>query len=189
MNQKQSIEWLPVKGYEHLYLVSEYGDLKSKERTINAKLNSFATKKEKILKKSKSNGYVRYALIKEDGSKKSIFAHRLVAESFLKNNFNFETVDHLDENKLNNHFTNLEWTTRSDNAKRWKSKRSFSGENNTNSILTQKDIDHIRCEFDRLNKRNKRSEKRDIITKIHSGYGVSRSCINKALSKTNWSLS
>lgn len=43
------------------------------------------------------------------------YAHRLVAETFLSNPHNFNIVNHIDGNKLNNNITNLEWTTQSDN--------------------------------------------------------------------------
>lgn len=45
--------------------------------------------------------------------------HRLVALAFLGEPLPEQTdVDHIDSNKLNNHYTNLEWVTRSENIKR-----------------------------------------------------------------------
>lgn len=43
--------------------------------------------------------------------------HRLLAETFIENPYNLETVNHIDGNKLNNDLSNLEWLSRSDNVK------------------------------------------------------------------------
>jgi hypothetical protein len=42
--------------------------------------------------------------------------HRLVALAFVPNLSEYETVDHIDGNKENNHYTNLQWLTRSENT-------------------------------------------------------------------------
>lgn len=47
---------------------------------------------------------------------KTFFIHRLVAEAYVPNPENKETVNHIDENKENNHYTNLSWMTRAENV-------------------------------------------------------------------------
>ena len=42
--------------------------------------------------------------------------HRLVAETYIPNPNNLPEVNHLDEDKLNNHLSNLEWCDRQRNA-------------------------------------------------------------------------
>lgn len=45
---------------------------------------------------------------------------KLVAEVYVPNPNNYEEVDHLDNNRFNNHYTNLEWVTGEENRKRGK---------------------------------------------------------------------
>ena len=42
--------------------------------------------------------------------------HRLVAEAYIPNPENLETVDHIDENKEHNYVKNLQWMTQRDNV-------------------------------------------------------------------------
>lgn len=58
-----------------------------------------------------STGYARVGLIGDDGIKKHYYIHQLVAQAYLPNPSNWPQVNHKDENKLHNHFSNLEWCT------------------------------------------------------------------------------
>jgi len=77
----------------------------------------FSEKKNRFLKGQISTiGYQLYFL---DG--KWEFAHRLVGEYFVEKPQDFTEdweIDHLDENKLNNHYSNLEWVTHQVNIQR-----------------------------------------------------------------------
>ena len=89
--------WKPIKGYEGLYEVSNYGEV------INIRtkrvLKGYKTKK----------GYLEVTLYK-NGDRKSKKIHRLVMETHcpIENMENLQ-VNHRDECKENNRLDNLEW--------------------------------------------------------------------------------
>jgi hypothetical protein len=64
------------------------------------------------------NGYLSYNITLPDGSKKRLYAHRLVAENYLEqpSDKNKNQVNHIDGNKLNNISNNLEWVTPKENS-------------------------------------------------------------------------
>lgn len=92
--------WKDIEGYFGLYQISTHGNVKS-----------LKFGKEKILKPTKNKyGYLQVGLSK-DGKLKIYKVHRLVAENFIENPKNLEQINHRDEDKTNNHVTNLEWCT------------------------------------------------------------------------------
>lgn len=96
-----------INGFD--YEVSNYGNVKSINRTIVRSNGKRLTIYGRVLKKRISRfGYVRYVLYKNK-VQFGFLAHRLVAEHFIENNHNYPQVNHKDENKRNNHHTNLEW--------------------------------------------------------------------------------
>lgn len=74
--------------------------------------------------------------------------HRLVAEVYLPNPDNLPEVDHLDTNRFNNHYTNLEWVSNPENMKRALENNIFvKGENTKQSKLTNDDVRYIRKNY------------------------------------------
>ena len=101
--------WKDIDGYEGLYQVSNLGRVKS--------LNYNHTGKERIRSSSKSSsGYCQIVLSK-DGKKKIHLIHRLVAMAFVDGYEEGLVVNHIDEDKNNNVYTNLEWCTQKENMK------------------------------------------------------------------------
>ena len=94
--------WKDIDGFEGLYQVSNYGRVKSR----------YAIRK----KPTTNNGYEIVKLCK-NGEVKHSLVHRLVAQAFIPNPFNFPCINHKDENKRNNIVENLEWCTRAYNNK------------------------------------------------------------------------
>lgn len=67
---------------------------------------------------NRGNGYYQTRILEEkaNGRGKDVYHHRLVALAFIENTENKPQVNHIDENKENNHISNLEWATAAENA-------------------------------------------------------------------------
>jgi hypothetical protein len=95
--------WKLIPSYEN-YSISNYG------RVVNNKssrvLVPIVTKK----------GYLTVRLYNDDGYKQ-LRIHRLVASEFLENVYNKPQVNHIDFDKSNNWYNNLEWVDNSENVK------------------------------------------------------------------------
>ena len=114
--EKEQIEvWKDIEGYEGLYQVSNFGQVKSLPRTIIYKDGRKRIFPEKILKPSKNKNDYLIVKISKNDKQESFYIHQLVAQMFLKNPQNYSCVNHKDENKQNNHVDNLEFCSYSYN--------------------------------------------------------------------------
>ena len=66
--------------------------------------------------KKDSDGYHDILLVCEDGKRRHFRVHRLVAMTYIGNPENLPVVMHLDNNKSNNHYSNLKWGTVQENT-------------------------------------------------------------------------
>jgi hypothetical protein len=96
-------EWRPVCGFESEYLISSIGRV-------------WSNHSRRILKNKNALGY-QYVSLCSHGFRQERRIHRLVAEAFIPNPDSKPTVNHINENKADNRFENLEWaTTKEQNA-------------------------------------------------------------------------
>lgn len=116
------------------YVISKDGivyDLK-KKRLVNIELHK---------------GYLRCKLYVAKGKRKNFFIHRLVAMAFIDIDIDNDdmTVDHKNCDKLYNHYTNLEWVSRSENTKRAYNNKlnNQKGTNNNSNVYSEKFIKAI----------------------------------------------
>lgn len=96
----------PVVGYEQKYLISNYGNLVSLDK------RRFGTK---LGLRICQGGYYG-AWLYSNSECHGTYIHRLVAEAFIPKVDGKNIVNHLDGNKLNCYYRNLEWCTYSENA-------------------------------------------------------------------------
>ena len=95
--------WQDIGGFEDHYRVSDDGRVWSCRRD------------REMVGGDNGRGYVSFRLCL-DRVKHVRYIHRLVAEAFVPNPDGHTEVNHKDGNKLNNHWTNLEWCSRQRNC-------------------------------------------------------------------------
>ena len=101
-----------IIGYEGLYAITSCGKVWSyRSKKFLSPINC-------------SKGYLQVMLYK-NGIRENKLIHRLVAEAYLPNPSNYDTVDHIDFNITNNCVNNLQWMSRHENSRK---KRNARGE-------------------------------------------------------------
>lgn len=130
-------EWRSLKEFKcgKYYEVSNLGRVRSKDRWTKGKNGSNRLVKGKILKYKKCvNGYCEVMLY-ENGKSEVYLVHRLVAIIFIPNPSQLPQVNHLDENKENNAFFNLEWSTPLTNSQYSNNKTVIAYKAKTNEFV------------------------------------------------------
>jgi hypothetical protein len=104
-------KYIKIKRFGYRYSISNYGNVITH------------IGKERKLKPCKSKFGYLFVRLCYDNKIKNELVHRLVAEHFIDNNFNLPQVDHIDENKQNNNYNNLQWISSKENTRKSQSKK------------------------------------------------------------------
>ena len=136
--------------------MKEYRKLKSLKflYEINAEGTIRNVKSKKIVHGYvEKNGYVRVSFENKClGGVVRTTVHRLVAEAFIPNPDNLPEVNHIDSNRANNHVSNLEWVTHSDNMKHAYAKGTTREPLRKHSIETRKKVTNNETCFESISK-------------------------------------
>lgn len=168
-------EWRWVPGFEGRYEVSGDGRLRS--HVVGGQIKPLTVQTEK-------RGY-RFILLRlRRTPPKGCWVHRLVAQAFVPNPLGLAEVNHIDGNKANNDFRNLEWVTRGDNirhayARGLRQATPDYGEDCRFARLKETDVIEIRrCYRRGLGDSN--------TVALAKRYGVGTSAISRIVRRQSW---
>lgn len=121
----------------------------------------------------------KYVTLFIDKKRKDLKVHRLVAINFIDNIDNKTFVNHIDGNKSNNDYTNLEWCTHLENIKHAMDNNLLNskGELNPSAKLKEQDVIQIR----KIYKETGRSHR-----KIAKEFNISKTQITRTLNDVCW---
>lgn len=126
MLQLSRKEWRPIPGFRN-YQISEDGDV-------------FSLVRNKMIAQSFNwAGYKVVTITDDTGYRAPRKVHRLVYLAFVGKLIDGMVVDHKDDNKLHNHYTNLQQITPSENS----TKSFISGANNDKVVWTKDFVEEL----------------------------------------------
>jgi hypothetical protein len=145
------------------YLIGENGEI-------------FSERNNRFLKPYNSGRYLEIQL----GLLHRSTVHRLVAEVYVDNPNNYPCVNHIDGNRLNNNYLNLEWCTYSHNTKHAFSNNLIQvvkGEKNHFAKVTESDVREMRRLYDTGNYG---------ITELGKMYGLKPPATHSIVKRNTW---
>lgn len=155
-----------IEGYNG-YIIYDDG------RVYSSKTNKF------LSYRVNKSGY-RYVNLCNNGKYKSVSIHRLVGKYFVDNLNDYKCLNHIDCNKQNNLYSNLEWCTIKYNCEH-ASKNGLlnikKGEESNLSVLTKSEVCNIRRLYNTTNLS---------MNNIANLYGVSKSNIYQIVKNIIW---
>lgn len=158
--------WVQIDGCNGYY-ISNLGRVKADEvKTRFGK--QYKTYPERFIKTYPTPTGYQYLKISINGKLTTLILHRLVALYFVSNPKSKLQVNHIDGDKDNNHFLNLEWMTASENLKHARDLglNNSIGYNNKMAKFSESQIIDIR-------------KSKDTVTKIAEHYNVSLAIISR----------
>lgn len=194
-------QWKQIVGFSD-YEISTQGTIKSRERVKvfkNGRKMHFDAK----LKKQRThpgNGFLMTDLINDFGKRKTVYPHKLVAQTFIPNQRprKNKVVIHLDGNLKNNSVDNLQWSSYSDsikigfingkrdNSELWTKRRLKYGPKGGNFAMGRPDP---LSQLDKEEMRVLRSEKNMSLTDLAMRFKCSVSHVHKTLKRLQNELS
>ncbi len=113
-------EWKSITGFAN-YEVSTKGRIRSIKRIKrfkNGRIVQFESKI-KLIRKHPKNGFLMTDLISDEGKRKTVYPHKVVALAFIENEniTQNKVVIHKDDDLSNNHANNLKWSSYSESIR------------------------------------------------------------------------
>jgi len=166
---------LPQKNTNTSYFISNFGRVKSLDTV---------TKRERLVKGSVNpNGSIRITIRLDNKDKrKYVLVHRFVADNFLERpSDEHKFVVHLDFDKSNNHYQNLQWMTQ----------KKLNEHAKTSPLYQQAKVkrqEHYKLSESKVKviKKMLQSEKRTRLRVIAKRFGISHTQLNRIRSGENW---
>lgn len=160
-----------IEGTNGMYWVSRTGKIKVKRTLLNGSIKYFTAKAS-----AAGKGYLLVG-VNISGNRKNVYVHRAVALAFIPNPENKPQVNHIDGNKANNHYKNLEWSTCKENIHHAvKSGLFHNRDTHPNGKLSTQDVNDIKSRY---------TGKRGEGARLAREYGVDRVTIYYALGLIN----
>lgn len=182
--------WKDIVGYEGLYQVSNFGNIKVVSRTIVTKAGVTRVIKEQLRKPLLDHNGYPYIYLTKDSKPKFFSIHRLVAlhfieipESLIKEGYTADTlqINHKDEVKANNRADNLEWCTAKYNIN-YGTGRARAGVNISKAKKGKKPPKEVLEALANANRgRHHSEETKRKIGLVHKGKKVSKETVAKRL--------
>ena len=101
-----------IINYEKLYTISNLGNIYS--------LNYKRTNIRQLIKLKKNTNNYLFVTLYNNKIRNNYLLHRLIAIHFISNPNNYNIVNHIDGNILNNNLENLEWVNNRENISHYK---------------------------------------------------------------------
>lgn len=165
--------WMPIKDWNGKYWISNHGRFKS----IGGKYTKLHPDGYVTLGFPDTTGY-KSAMLRRPGVSERNRIHVYVAEHFCLKIKGCECVNHLDGDKWNNYYKNLEWDTMGGNVRHAVATglMNMKGENHPNGKLKEVEVIQMRI----LRKSGSTYQK------IANQYGVNRRHASDVIRGINW---